>query len=53
MNDALHQLLGHGSGKILQEYLEGTEKKLNLYPNTTINTLTNEPIKTWYKIEET
>ena len=53
MNDALHQLLGHGSGKILQEYLEGIEKKLNFDPNTTINPLTNEPVKTWYKIRET
>ena len=50
MNVALNELLGHGSG---QEYLEGTEKKLNLYPNTTIDPLTNEPLKTWYKIGET
>ena len=50
MNVALHELLGHGSGKMLSEYLEGETLKLNFDPNTTINPLTNEPVKTWYKI---
>ena len=39
-----------GSGKMLSEYLEGETLKLNFDPNTTINPLTNEPVKTWYKI---
>eukprot|EP00830_Metopus_es_P016334 TRINITY_DN501_c0_g1_i1.p1 TRINITY_DN501_c0_g1~~TRINITY_DN501_c0_g1_i1.p1 ORF type:complete len:713 (+),score=157.24 TRINITY_DN501_c0_g1_i1:43-2181(+) len=46
---ALHELLGHGSGKLLQEESEG---KLN-FPTDLKNPLTGEPITTYYKLKET
>ena len=45
-----HELLGHGSGKLLQENKDGT---LNFDKDTVINPFTKESPKSWYKAAET
>ncbi|KAJ8324403.1 hypothetical protein QVD99_002433 [Batrachochytrium dendrobatidis] len=47
----LHELLGHGSGKLLLEEAPG---KFNFdITNPPISPVTNKPITTWYKLGET
>lgn len=47
----LHELLGHGSGKMFQETEKG---KYNFdIDNPPTNPVTNEPIRTWYKLGQT
>lgn len=47
----LHELTGHGCGKLLQETSPGV---YNFdHKNPPINPLTNEPVKTWYKPGQT
>jgi len=45
-----HELLGHGSGKLLYQNDNGT---FNFDRDKTINPLTNKPISSWYKEGET
>ena len=45
----LHELLGHGSGKLLQREKDGT---LN-YPVALLNPLTGKPVEKHYEIGET
>eukprot|EP01112_Ceratiomyxa_fruticulosa_P003897 TRINITY_DN1420_c0_g1_i1.p1 TRINITY_DN1420_c0_g1~~TRINITY_DN1420_c0_g1_i1.p1 ORF type:complete len:449 (+),score=97.92 TRINITY_DN1420_c0_g1_i1:972-2318(+) len=45
----IHELLGHGSGKLLSE---DNNKKLNFHEGL-INPLTNSPVSSWYKPGET
>lgn len=47
----IHELLGHGSGKLLTELPDGT---FNFNKeNPPMNPLTNEPVKTYYKKDQT
>jgi dipeptidyl-peptidase-3 len=47
---ALHELLGHGTGKLLQE--NKTDHKLNFSPDLK-NPFTDTPITTYYRADET
>ncbi|KAF2460940.1 dipeptidyl peptidase-like protein III [Lineolata rhizophorae] len=47
----LHELLGHGCGKLLQETSPG-QYNFNI-KNPPISPLTGEPVKTWYKPGQT
>ncbi|RPA94808.1 dipeptidyl-peptidase III [Choiromyces venosus 120613-1] len=47
----VHELLGHGTGKLLQETSPG-EYNFD-HTNPPLNPITNEPVKTWYKPNET
>ena len=46
----LSQLLGHGTGKLLQESADG---KLNFDVEKVLNPLTGKRIESWYKAGET
>ncbi|KAF9158625.1 hypothetical protein DFQ26_007399 [Actinomortierella ambigua] len=47
----IHELLGHGTGKLLQEFADGT---FNFdHKNPPISPVTGEAIKTWYKPNQT
>ncbi|KAL0482509.1 dipeptidyl peptidase, partial [Acrasis kona] len=48
----LHELLGHGSGKLLSSTNQ-ENSQFNFDPSTTINPLTNKPVDTFYKYGET
>lgn len=43
---ALHELIGHGSGKLLTEYADGT---YNFDKEQAMNPLTNQKVSSWYK----
>ncbi|KAF9532974.1 aflatoxin-detoxifizyme [Crepidotus variabilis] len=47
---ANHELLGHGSGKLFEEYPDGTK---NFDPAKVINPLTGKKITSWYKPGQT
>ncbi|KAI0273622.1 aflatoxin-detoxifizyme [Gloeopeniophorella convolvens] len=47
---ANHELLGHGSGKLLKEEADGTK---NFDPEKVINPLTGKPVTSWYKPGQT
>lgn len=47
---ANHELLGHGTGRLLQENEDGS---LPFNPEKLINPLTGKPVDSWYKFGET
>ncbi|KAF8317581.1 aflatoxin-detoxifizyme [Clavulina sp. PMI_390] len=47
---AIHELLGHGTGKLFTEDAQGV---MNFDPATTISPLTNKPVTSWYKQGQT
>ncbi|KAJ4481110.1 aflatoxin-detoxifizyme [Lentinula aciculospora] len=46
---ANHELLGHGSGKLLKEHADGTKN----FDSSIINPLTGKPVTSWYKPGQT
>lgn len=47
----IHELLGHGSGKLLEQAKDGS---YNFDPkNPPVNPFTGKPVQTWYKAGET
>lgn len=50
VNVGLHELLGHGSGKVLSEDAAGNK---NFDPATVISPLTGKPVTSWYKAGQT
>jgi len=46
---ALHELIGHGAGKLFYENKDGS---LNFNKDNTINPLTGEKVTTFYKPNE-
>jgi len=46
----IHELLGHGTGKLLTEDDKGTK---NFDPAATVSPLTGQPVTSWYKPGET
>jgi dipeptidyl-peptidase III len=50
MITALHELIGHGSGKLLTKNIENGETN---YPIDLVNPITGEPIKNPYGTNET
>eukprot|EP00027_Filamoeba_sp_ATCC50430_P014115 CAMPEP_0168574354 /NCGR_PEP_ID=MMETSP0413-20121227/19031_1 /TAXON_ID=136452 /ORGANISM="Filamoeba nolandi, Strain NC-AS-23-1" /LENGTH=500 /DNA_ID=CAMNT_0008607681 /DNA_START=550 /DNA_END=2052 /DNA_ORIENTATION=- len=45
----IHELLGHGTGKLLMEDADGVKN----FDSNLINPLTNAPVSSWYKPKET
>jgi dipeptidyl-peptidase-3 len=45
----IHELLGHGTGKLFQENAKGEKN----FPADFIHPLTGQPLSTWYKPGET
>lgn len=52
LNIAIHELLGHGTGKLLTEDTNGKGPNFDV-TKPPVNPLTNTAIKTWYKTGET
>lgn len=50
VNVGLHELLGHGSGKVLTEDASGNK---NFDPESTVSPLTGKPVTSWYKAGQT
>jgi dipeptidyl-peptidase-3 len=50
VNVGIHELLGHGTGKLLTEDAKGQK---NFDPATTISPIDGKPVQSWYKPGET
>lgn len=50
LNIAVHELIGHGCGKFLEEKDTSANFNLDQLP---LNPLTNQPITSWYKPQQT